>query len=176
MEIWTNSAWNPARYEVSDCGNVRNKKTGRILHPGHTKDGYLQVVLYKDGKKKTYRLHRLVWESFNGSIPEGYEVNHINEDKTDNRLCNLNLMTRTQNVNWGTKIERTSQNLRGIHINRKDQSVPVAQYSLEGEFIASYPSTMEAERQNPSLFHTAISACCKGKVKTHGGFIWRYAS
>lgn len=140
-------------------------------------------------------------EFFDGAV-----IDHIDTDPMNNHPSNLRWVTPAGNNNnpltkehmrkaaYGKKVSKetreklsiirkghevtsqTREKLRTIHTNRKDQSVPVAQYSLKGEFIASYPSTMEAERQNPSLFHTAISACCKGKVKTHGGFIWRYAS
>lgn len=175
MEEWIKSLWNGDKYDISTYGSVRNKKTGRILKPGHTKDGYLQVVLYCRGKKRTFRLHRLVWESFNGPIPEGMQVNHINEDKTDCSLANLSLATPKENVNWGTKIKRTAISLQGKLVNREDQSTPVQQFKIDGTFIAAYKSTMEAERQNPGLFHSRISSCCKGKAKTHRGFIWKYA-
>lgn len=174
MEEWIVCIWNPEKYEVNYNGEVRNRITGRILKPGHTKDGYLQVVLYDKGVKKTFRLHRLIWESYYGPIPNGYEINHLDENKTNCHLSNLSLVTRKENINWGTKIQRTANSLCGKHINREDQSKPIKQYSLDGKYIATYPSTMEAERQNPGLFHTAISACCKGKVKTHGGYIWLY--
>ena len=80
-------------YEVSKIGSVRSLDylhTGKakILKPQKTHNGYLQVYLYKDGKLKGFKVHRLVWEAFNGPIPEGMQVNHLNEDKTDNRLEN----------------------------------------------------------------------------------------
>lgn len=62
-------------YEVSDMGNVRNKRTGRILKPEVVHNGYLRVTI---GKKR-YRVHRLVYETFVGPIPEGYQIDHINE-------------------------------------------------------------------------------------------------
>lgn len=107
--------WRPVKdyeglYEVSNFGRIRcldhwrDTYTGgyiqksRILKAGKNSNGYLQVNLYKDGKGKMLYIHRLVWEAFNGSIPDGYEVNHINEIKTDNSLWNLNLMTPKENL------------------------------------------------------------------------------
>lgn len=175
MEKWVKTFWNGDRYDTSSYGRVRNKKTGRILKPGHTKDGYLQVVLYCRGKKRTFKVHRLVWESFNGPIPEGMQINHLNEDKTDCSLTNLSLVSAKENNNWGTRTKRAAVSLQGKLINREDQSIPVQQLNLDGTIIATYKSIMEAERQNPGLFHSRISSCCKGKAKTHGGFIWKYA-
>lgn len=81
-------------YEVSDMGNVRNKRTGRILKPEVVHNGYLRVTI---GKKR-YRIHRLVYETFVGPIPEGYQIDHINEKRQDNRLVNLQVLTQAENL------------------------------------------------------------------------------
>ncbi|EGP5587604.1 TPA: NUMOD4 motif-containing HNH endonuclease [Enterococcus faecium] len=81
-------------YEVSDMGNVRNKRTGRILKPEVVHNGYLRVTI---GKKR-YRVHRLVYETFVDPIPEGYQIDHINEKRQDNRLVNLQVLTQAENV------------------------------------------------------------------------------
>lgn len=81
-------------YEVSDLGNVRNKHTGHILKPEVVHNGYLRVTI----SKKRYRVHRLVYETFVGPIPEGYQIDHINEKRQDNRLVNLQVLTQAENV------------------------------------------------------------------------------
>lgn len=163
MEEWMQSAWNADKYEVSSNGRVKNKKTGRILRPRKTRKGYLQIGLRKDGKKKCFRVHRLVWESFNGPIPEGMQINHINEDKTDNRIENLSLMTCKDNNNWGTRNKRISK--------------PVEQYTLSGIYLRTWPSIINVERELGQLGFRcgSICSCCKGKQKTHKGYIWKYA-
>lgn len=82
-------------------------------------NGYYKIVLTKDGKKTPCRLHRLIWEAFNGPIPEGKEVNHINEVKTDNRVENLNLMTRKENINHGTCIKRRTETYKKTYLKKK---------------------------------------------------------
>lgn len=184
MEIlqYINEVWNPVRgyfglYEASNYGRVRSlgngktHKTERILCPGKKKNGYLQVCLYKDGKRKYLKVHRLVWEAFNGPIPNGMQINHINEDKTDNRLENLNLMTCKENLNWGTRNKRAGKAIA------KAKSKMVEQYTLEGEHIMTWFSARGVERELGHLGfdHSHISKCCNGNLKMHKGFIWKYA-
>ena len=77
------------KYEVSNLGRVRNKNTGKILKPRKSNSGYFYVSFYKDGKEHNRFIHRLVAKTFI-SNPNNYpEVNHINEDKEDNCIDNL---------------------------------------------------------------------------------------
>lgn len=93
--------WKPINgnlnYSVSDSGNVKNLKTGRILSASLTSNGYLKVRLFNEGIGKTFTIHSLVAEAFL-SIGGGLVVNHINYDKTDNRLSNLEKITQRQNA------------------------------------------------------------------------------
>lgn len=85
-------------YYINDCGDVIGTR-GWKLKPSPDKDGYLKVNLYYEkGKYKTKRIHKLVAENFIGPIPDGYEVNHINGDITDNRACNLEIVTKKYNL------------------------------------------------------------------------------
>ena len=109
-EIWKPVVGYEGLYEVSSEGRVRSLNYKRqyriqVLVQNYSRK-YPYVILCKDGKIKTRLVHLLVWEAFNGTIPKGMQVNHINEIKTDNRLENLNLMTPKENINWGTGIER----------------------------------------------------------------------
>lgn len=190
MEVlnYINEVWKPVRdyfnlYEVSNYGRVRSlnyRRTGKtkILRPKKDSSGYLQVCLYKDGKVKNHSVHRLVWEAFVGPIPEGMQINHINERKTDNFIwvnpdgsvdlekSNLNLMTRKENINWGTGIRRRA----------KSQSKVIEQYTLNGVYLCTWPSGMSVERKLGHLgfSESSISKCCKGKLKSHKGYIWKY--
>lgn len=69
----------------------------RVLKKYAPRDGYLYCILCKEKNRKTFRVHRVIWQAFNGPIEGRLEVNHINSDRGDNRLCNLELMTRSQN-------------------------------------------------------------------------------
>lgn len=157
-EIWKDiPGFAPGTYQVSNLGNFRNMKFGyeRKLNPT-TALGYKVITLTKDGKQKIYKAHRLVWEAFNGPIPEGIQVNHINEIKTDNRLENLNLMTPKENINWGTRTQRSTET----------RSTPV-------RCTKEFSSIAEAARWL-GIPDSNISLCCQGKIKSAGGFEWEY--
>lgn len=102
-----NEIWKPIRdlstYAVSNYGRVRNIRTGRIMHLSETNGGYLQVCLRKDGRYYDKRVHRLVACAF---LSDGYDdfeldaldVNHIDGDKKNNHVDNLEWCTRSENV------------------------------------------------------------------------------
>lgn len=178
-EIWRDIKNYENLYQGSNLGRARSLDTyrkgkngsvrfckGRILKPVTTKDGYLQVVLCKNGKKKTYYVHHLVAEAFI-EIPEELkhlngtrylQVNHKDEDKTNNNVNNLEWCDRTYNINYGTRNERCSK--------------PVLQYTLDGQFIREWESATEAGRNGFNQGN--IAACCQGKRKSHHKFIWKY--
>ena len=174
-EEWRDVVGYEGLYQVSDQGRVKSlerkvpKWDGertvkeRILKPAPTKYGYLQFNLYAGGKQKALTVHRLVCEAFHENPDNKQEVNHINENKTDNRACNLEWCTRTENCNHGSRNERVA----------KAQSKPVAQYAQDGELIKVWPSTMEVGRQT-SFSQGYISLAANGKHKQAYGFIWKY--
>ena len=174
-EEWRDVVGYEGLYQVSDQGRVKSlerkvpKWDGertvkeRILKPAPTKYGYLQLNLYAGGKQKALTVHRLVCEAFHENPDNKQEVNHINENKTDNRACNLEWCTRTENCNHGSRNERVA----------KAQSKPVAQYAQDGELIKVWPSTMEVGRQT-GFSQGYISLAANGKHKQACGFIWKY--
>jgi hypothetical protein len=93
-------------YKVSDCGVVFSKDRvqgnrtikARKMALVSNGTGYLQVTLNLNNTRKKIYIHRLVWEMFNGPIPKGYEIDHINCNKADNQISNLQLMTRKENM------------------------------------------------------------------------------
>lgn len=106
-------------YEIDTEGNVYSHKQRkeRKLKPqraSQSKKGYFQVRLFTKEypKGKLQYVHRLVYETFVGEIPEGKEIDHINNDSTDNRLDNIQLLTRRENLTkfneekWGNSIRR----------------------------------------------------------------------
>ena len=88
-----------SRYEISDLGRVRNKKTNRICKGSTTPTGYKVLVLnYKDKKSKGVYVHREVLAAFVGECPAGLHVSHLNGNNSDNRLSNLCYETPLKNV------------------------------------------------------------------------------
>lgn len=177
MEIWKDIDGYEGDYMVSNWGNVKSLerldslghlRKERILKPLKNTKGYLFVVLCKDGKMKTFKAHRLVAEAFLDNPDNLPQVNHKNEIKDDNRVENLEWCSAKYNTNYGTCQQRRAEKRR----NDK-RSKTVYQYTLDGKFIAEYPSTQEVERQT-GYANQHISACCNGKRKTSYGYIWCY--
>lgn len=155
-------------YEVSDLGRVKSLNFHRgkkeIVLKLKTNTKYHQVHLSKNGKTKYLLVSRCVWEAFNGPIPEGMEINHIDENTANNRLGNLNLLSHSQNINWGNRNTKVAEKL----------GKRVFQFDLKGNYVNDYQSVMEAGRAINRNFRS-ISDCATGKQKTAYGFIWRYA-
>ena len=161
------------KYEVFDDGRIWSYKRNKFLKP-KIDDGYQRVHLSdNEGKRKWYLVHRVVYEAVTGSpIPDGLQVNHINEIKTDNRFENLNLMTPKENINWGTRNERA----RKSNTNNPKRSKSVGAFK-DGNLVLLFTSTKEAERNG--FNQGAVSACCNNCFNREGnnvykGFEWRY--
>lgn len=130
--------------------------------------GYHNCSLYDDnGSVWNSKLHRVIYTACYGEIPEGLEVNHIDENKYNNNILNLNLLNHQENINWGTHNERMAKS----KINNPKTSKPVGAYK-NGELVMTFQSTAEGGRNG--FFSGAVVACCKGKRKTHKGYEWRY--
>ena len=175
-EIMKKEYWKPVvgyegLYEVSNWGRVKSIKFGKeIILTQHIRCGYYIVSLWKNGKGKTYSVHRLVAEAFL-EIPEELrhlkgtrylQVNHKDEDKTNNNVENLEWCSAKYNTNYGTAIKRRSL--------KKKKSI--LQYTMKGEFVKEWDSIAECGRNG---YHQGnIAAGCQGKRKSHHKFIWRY--
>lgn len=142
-------------YEVSNMGKIRSIKSNKILKGCKEKDGYLLVNLYKNGKKKMYKVHRLVAFAFVKGYFEGAIVDHINTIKDDNRVINLKWVTYKQNNNNPKSIQKKNKRVVCVETGQIFNSMKEA-----GEYV--------------SIDSTHIVACCKGKRKICGGFHWEY--
>ena len=176
MEIWKNIKGYEGLYQISNMGRVKSLERKiphwrggervqkeRILKQVVTHNGYLRVGLRVDGKQKMLRVHRLVCEAFHENPDNKSDVNHINENKTDNRACNLEWCTRIENCNHGTRNERVAKAL----------SKPIGQYTRDGDLVKVWQSTNEARRQ-AGFSQGAVSEVANGNRKTAYGFIWKY--
>jgi hypothetical protein len=149
---------------------------------------YLFVGLHKNGKTTQRNIHRLVAEAFIQNPNNLPCVNHINEVKTDNRAINLEWCTVEYNSNYGNAkknmIDSRRKNNNQEEINKKikdtkkrNQSFscekPVAQYTMNGTFIARYESATDAERKT-GISRGGIQRCCIGRYLQAKGFIWKY--
>lgn len=175
MECWR---WIPGYeglYQVSTRGRVRSVGRwvtypdgskhffeGRILKPGRNTGGYLKVDLCRNGKVRTFLVHRLVAMVWIDNPENKPEVNHLDETKT-NDVYNLEWCTRKENNNWGTRNKRSADS-QSKALQALDPKTGVV--ALE------FASVNEAGRNGFSAGH--VSACCRGERKTHKGLVWRY--
>jgi hypothetical protein len=114
-EIWKPITDYP-NYLVSNKGRIRNKKTKRVLKTFINQKGYVIVSLSRNGKGKSFRVHRLVAREFVAN-PEGYlEVNHLDCNRSNNYSTNLVWCSREQNINYGSRSLKQAQALKIKHI------------------------------------------------------------
>ena len=172
-EEWRDVVGYEGLYQVSSMGRVKSLERKdclgrtvkeRILKSRTNRYGYMEVNLCADGKRKMLKVHRLVCQAFHDNPDNKPEVNHVNEDKTDNRACNLEWSTRRENNNHGTRNVRACKAL----------SKPVGQYTSDGELVKIWPSVIEVQRQT-GFSQGHICKAANGKCKQAYGFIWKYA-
>lgn len=163
-ERWKPVAELPDTYEVSDQGRVRRltsvtrTKAGRLLKLTYSRDGYHQVGLSRPGTNPIYRrVHRLVWEAFQGPIPKDLVVNHINGKRDDNRLENLETVTCKENTLHAFRV------LGRVRSGEKlcSEDIPhIRKRRAEGEAM----TTLATEY---NVTPACISLVCTGKTWKH---------
>lgn len=165
-------------YEVSSMGRVKSLKRTVIGKDGKTREikeklltqtdsnGYLYVTLSDHGECRAFPVHRLVATAFIPNPENLSDVNHKDEDKTNNSVDNLEWMSHKDNLNYGTYKERMALAV----------SKPVSQIDKKtGVIIAIYPGQKFAEEAT-GINYSCISACCRGVSKSAGGYYWSFVN
>lgn len=167
MENWKDIVGYEEYYQVNDLGNVKSidritkhgrKRKEQLLKLDKSRT-YYSVGLWKDGVCHKHSVHRLVAKAFIPNPDGKPQVNHINENKLDNRASNLNWMTASENANHGTCVARSS--------SKRSKRV--------SNGIETFESISEAERQT-GVSNPNIVKCCKGIRKSAGGYKWSYVT
>ena len=163
-EVWKDIEGYEGHYQVSNLGRVKSLKYGKehILKL-ERRSGYLRVGLLKNRNRKMFMVHRLVGQAFLSNPHNLPQINHKDEDKTNNRVENLEWCDRKYNMNYGTRTQRVTEKV----------SKTVLQYTKTGEFVKEWKSIHDIER---ILGYSKgnISSCCNGKLKWIYGFVWKY--
>lgn len=205
QEIWKDIKDYEGLYQVSNLGRIRSldkmvwngqsywEMKGKILIPGKDKDGYLQIGLYKNKKRKGFKIHRLVSEYFIENEENKPEVNHKDGNKQNNNANNLEWVTSSENsthaYNIGLlKVKKGKENplfgkykgelnpMYGKIGEKNKNSIKVKCITTQKE----YGSIRQAATLT-GLDYSCIAKCCKGKVKSCGKhpltgekLVWKY--
>lgn len=189
-EVWKDIEGYEGLYQVSNLGRVKSLKKNIIRKQTLGKDGYLRVILKHNGKSKNFSVHRLVAKAFLKNVFNYPEVNHKDENKTNNNVSNLEWCTRKYNQNYNglpmriaSKIDYKnrkpidfSQPIFKINAKKRQEkfSKKVNQYNMNGELIKTWNSTKECGRNG--FNQSCVWHCCKGIYKQYKGYIWKYAN
>ena len=180
-EEWRDIKGYEGLYQVSNLGrvkrlvfinNVTKKDQCKILKLNKTKK-YVIVILCKEGIVKGHYVHRLVANAFLPNPNNLPEVNHKDEDKTNNCVDNLEWCTHLYNMNYKNVKNKISNSHKGKENFKKRK--PVLQYDTNMNFIKEYNGICEAHKET-KIRRDSIIKCCKNKLKTGGGYIWKYKS
>ena len=171
-ELWKDVQGYEGSYQVSSFGRVRSldridfvgrQLKGAIMKPNIMKSGYHLVGLRRGNIQNKLYIHRLVALAFIDNPYNLLEINHLDEDKSNNNHTNLEWCSRKYNMNYGTGAKRG-----GINSSKE-----VYQYSLDNKLIRKYKSATEASKQTGFNLGN-ICSCCRGDLKTSKGFVWKY--
>lgn len=202
-EIWKDIVGYEGLYQVSNMGRIKNIKRGTIRVPRKQRQGYELMNLSRDHKISYLYIHRIVWEAFNGPIPDGLEIDHKDGTKNNNKLCNLRVVTKVENINNPVTRERYLLKMKALHESeawrekqregarknaenplwrenqrngtRKSNSKPVLQIDCNtNKLIKKWDCASDACREL-GISNSGISSCCNGRSKTAGGYKWKFA-
>lgn len=158
-EEWRDVVGAEKFYKVSSYGNIVNKLTGKRLKP--SKSGSYNHIQLRYGVNKNYLVHRLVAEAFIPNPNNLPQVNHIDENKRNNRVDNLEWCSAKYNSTYGK--------------GSKAKEHRVIQFDLSGNALKIWESIKEAS-MSLGITYQSISSCCRELDKSAGGYIWTYAN
>lgn len=172
FEVWKDIEGFEGLYQVSNMGRVRSLdrkdkngqfRNGRVLADKHNNRGYHTVALHRDGNTKYRFVHRLVAETFIPNLDGLPEINHKDEDKTNNTVSNLEWCSRSYNNTYGTRLERVAKALE----------CPI--YAITSSGKRRYFDSVNEAARVLGLKRQGITNCLHGRRKHHRGFSFELA-
>lgn len=166
-EIWKEVPGYDGHYLASNLGRIKSLYSNSIMKPYLMPNGYLHIRLTITGthKCKDDYVHRIIAKTFLENPNNYKEVNHINEDKTDNSVSNLEWCSRSYNNNYGTIRKKMSIS----------KGLPVVQLDLDGNFIAFWSSATSYAKSH-GCTPKGIFRCCQGMQEKSHKYKWMYLS
>ena len=161
-----NNEWKPVVgyegfYEISDNGEIKSLIKNRLLKPCIHKKGYLVVTLTKGNAHKNYYVHRLVAAAFLDNDDSLKEVNHIDGNKKNNNVCNLEWCDDYSNRKHAYE----------TGLRKMCEQTKVKMCLPSGEIIQEFESISEASKKT-GINIGNISSCCNGKRNSAGGYVF----
>lgn len=180
-EKWVDIKGYEGLYQISDRGRVKSLDRkivykdgsvhswkGQIIKKHISNVGYERVTLYTKGKSKKISVHRLVAEHFIDKIKGKNIINHLDCDRLNNNVDNLEWTTHKDNSKYMVEKNR---NKKGIEVRRQKLGKKITGISPEGE-IVFFDSYGQARKKG--YYHKQIRECCELKRETYKGYVWRY--
>lgn len=171
-EIWKPIKGFETLYEISNLGKVKSlpkqsgflKRKERIMSLTDNKKGYLYVTFEVNGKRSRFYVHRLVADHFIPNPNNLETVNHKDKNRKNNHVDNLEWMSYSENNQHGECQIKAG----------KARRIPIYQCDLNGNIIKEWCCAKVAAEELGYSSNSGICACCRGKIKSHKGYIWKY--
>ena len=181
-EIWKPLKQNPDYYEISNCGKVRSigfcnqwgyhkRKTPFEVKSRIGANGYMLIPLTINGKHKNLTVHRLVVSNFIGDIPDGLVINHIDGNKCNNIVSNLEICTNSYNIKHAFRVLKIQHPRQGMVGHLCPRSKPIACLDKNGNVIHTFESARQAAMYFGGFSYISIAARTGRKSQ---GYYWKY--
>ena len=174
QEIWKDIKGYERLYQVSNLGKIKSlnynhTKEEKIRKLDKSNKGYLSILLCNNNGKKKYNVHRLVAEAFIPNPDNLPQVNHIDGNKENNQVNNLEWCTNGYNEAHAYKLGLKSKN----YGSKNGMAKAVLQFDLDNNFIDEYKTIEEAHQKTKIAVDTIIRSC-KNRTKKHNKYIFKY--
>ena len=183
MEVWRDIQGYEGLYQVSNKGRVKSVERydslgravkERILYQHKEKKGYMRVSLSKFGIQSYFKVHRLVANAFIENHDKLPQINHIDEDKCNNTVSNLEWCTNQYNSSYGTRVDRILSSRGQSRKQKPNGRRKISQYTRDGVLLKTWDNAKEVKK-SIGIDNGDIAKCCKGIYKQVGGYRWKYA-
>lgn len=164
-EIWKDIPDYEGHHQISNTGKIYSVKRNRMLKQSNQPDGYYRARLCFNGVVKSFLVHRLVATTFIPNPTGLLDVNHIDEDKSNNSVTNLEWMSHKDNINHGTRNHRAAERLKILYAR------PIVAIFKNGT-TKTYTSVRECS-ESLGLYVTNINRVIRGERKSANGIVFK---